>query len=286
MPLVHALGNPNADSLGPCSLYVYENSDFSGDGIKVGATMNTSLKFSVQKAETKNIQYGSSPSNKIVTGASCSLETALTQPSLEVLETSIYGFRLERSADGTITGYSFGSAVGVDDQSFAVGIKLALIVGGIEVNNPLQSLYFWKASPSSEAEVVYSDADQRQINIMWDCYLDNTRLDSGGRPTFFGSGAIANIDEDVPSPNVNSHSGDLDAGADIVLIGTNFGSTVARNQVSIIDNSNVTTELTVVSVNRNRTRLTITLPATFPAGTYSITVTVNGRTGTYSITKA
>ena len=283
--IVHALGNPNSDTLGPCRLYIYEgDSGFAGSGQDVGTTMATTVKFATEKAELKNVQYGLSPSNRVITGASCSLETALTQPSLEVLESSIYGFKLERDAEGKVIGYSFASAVGLSDRESSVGIKLAPLVGGIEVTNPLQNLYFWICSPSSEVEVMYDDSTQRQINLMWNVYLSNDRRDNIGRPTFFGSGAIANI-KTADDPNINSSTGTIDGGEDIVLIGSNFG-TIATTSATIVDNDSASTNLTIKSVNRAGTRLTLTLPATLAAGTYSIIVSVGGRTGTFSITKA
>ena len=231
-------GNARSDSLGPCDLILYETDDFSGDGIKVGATQATTVKFSVQKAETKHIQYGSSPSNMIVTGSACSLETSLTQASLELMEQVIMGFRLERDSTGDIIGFSFGSSVGLDDQSIARGIRLQPLIGGIPITNPIANIFFWRAAPVSESEIVFDDSTQRIVAVMWNCYLDPNRLDSAGRPTFYGGGEIAKIDSDIPDPDINSVEGTIDAGETVVLLGSNFGSTIDRNKVTLVDSSN------------------------------------------------
>jgi hypothetical protein len=157
------------------------------NAIWLGNTDATTLRFSTLKAELKDSQYGDSPADQAVTGATCEIEAGLAMASLERIEAVTQGFENVRDNLGDIIGFGFGVSLGESDLEIADQLTLVRIVKGVETSNNLDIIHFPLAVPKIEAEATYDASTQRFYKTMFTAYRSPDHKSPSGRELFFYS---------------------------------------------------------------------------------------------------
>lgn len=183
------LGGRKNLSLGPVNATMVA-ADANGNDVVLGGFENFTIRMSNEKADLVYSQYGTKAANRVIVGQDCTIEARLAQATLERMTQVMQGFRINPETGGTITGYSFGDAIGDDDLSNTNQLNVVRVIEGADSANTLDTVNFWLTVPNTEAELVFDAGSQHFIGAMFQVYKDSSNVDREGKSTFFGSGTI------------------------------------------------------------------------------------------------
>jgi hypothetical protein len=174
------LGN-NFLTLGPANMYYKKRFDSDGnetdwesdsDYVFAGKTESATLRLIMTKTDLMASQDGTRPSDKTVTAQQAQLETSLGQSTLERLEFTQQGLRVERNSAGDVTRFLYVDVLGErdSDTNVELWVKFVEIERGAESTNPLKTTYMKAAPQTEQTELVFDAATQRFYGLMFEAY--------------------------------------------------------------------------------------------------------------------
>ncbi len=147
------------------------------DQIDLGDTMNITLTISQKKTDLKSIQRGDNRADASWTGYEVMVKTELTSATVERLVAVNRGYQAVRdSVTGLVKGFGFGFRGYELDSQIWKPLFVKLQSGGVVTSVALEKMKFLRAVPMQDGDVAYSAADQRNVAVAFNCYLDETTL--------------------------------------------------------------------------------------------------------------
>jgi len=167
--------------LGPCQL-VFK-------GVDLGYTdESTVFRFSEADADINLSQWGTTPTDKIVTGLTAELETSLTRVAIAKLSSLISGANNSLTSGDDIL---VKSVVGVSRYDSSGLLIIKPLIGANTPNpNPKSWTRLYKAAPILDGEVSYDNATQRVVGFTFVAFpwIDKS---GPGRGALWGNVEIA-----------------------------------------------------------------------------------------------
>lgn len=157
--------------------------------LALGGVDAVSIKLSVGLTELFESQYGANAADRVKTSFDASVEFGMTRPTLERMERTMNGLKLQRNAT---TGLPEAGAmffnIGERDSTVWDELHIIRIRGTGESSNALDHITFFRAVPKPDVETKNDAASQIIFKQMFNVYQDDTRLNANGQPAIFAFG--------------------------------------------------------------------------------------------------
>lgn len=182
-------GNSEGD-LGPCD--IEWDTATGGTNTDLGYFDSVSVKISAEKTDLKFAQSGTAPANRVVTGASMTIEAGLGKVTPERLEKLLQGFDALPNTAGTTVGYVWGPAIGQRDSDIWKQVTLTRSFSQVKSTNPMDAIDVFRCASEITMEVSYDAASQRFVKMKIVAYPSPDHLHPVTNvPLFFGGGIYA-----------------------------------------------------------------------------------------------
>lgn len=188
-------GSDEDYTFGPGAIYINTTTGFvpagytgaTGTGTAVGKCGPIEISPVVSYAEATSIQSGSDPDDYAVKGQRYEMATTLKQGGIDILESVVDGFSVERDTDNQPVRYGAVNVIGKRKRTNSFQLTFVEIDQGEEQwDVPFKVVDCFKAIPmTGDAKLTFDAENFREYAIMFKLLESEDNLDYQGKKAYF-----------------------------------------------------------------------------------------------------